>query len=247
MRQALVQAGAGLDLDAMVRGARVPPGPDIRSELFPATPVATRARIAIALDRAFHFYYRDSLDLLEAWGAELVPFSPLKSPELPAGVGGVYLGGGYPELFAAELASNTTLIRSLRSANRRGALVYAECGGAMYASRAIEDEEGRRRRMAGLWPVAVSLRRRRLTVGYRKVRACSPSFLAGHELPAHEFHYSQLLRDDAVEQPAWLVLDERNRPEGYATQRLAASYIHLHLGSQPGLAPSFVDACKPAS
>jgi cobyrinic acid a,c-diamide synthase len=269
MRQALEQAAAGLDLDGLVREARVPPGPDIRSDLFPAMPVATRARIAIALDRAFHFYYRDSLDLLEAWGAELVPFSPLESPMLPAGVGGVYLGGGYPELFAAELASNTTFIRSLQSANRRGALVYAECGGAMYASRAIEDEEGRRRRMAGLWPVAVSLKRRRLTVGYRRVRACSPSFLArlssgvapphasvGQsptreapllELPAHEFHYSQLLHDDAAEQPAWLVLDEQHRAEGYATPRLAASYIHLHLGSQPGLASIFVDACRPAS
>jgi cobyrinic acid a,c-diamide synthase len=247
LRQALEQAAAGLDLDALVREARIPPGPDIRSELFPARPVATQARIAIALDQAFHFYYRDSLDLLEAWGAELVPFSPLESPKLPADVGGVYLGGGYPELFAAELASNTTLIRSLRSANRHGALVYAECGGAMYASRAIEDEEGRQRRMAGLWPVAVSLKRRRLTVGYRQVSACSPSFLAGHELPAHEFHYSQLRRDDAVEQPAWLVLDEQNRPEGYATPRLAASYIHLHFGSRPGLAPRFVDACKPAS
>lgn len=247
LRQALEQAAAGLDLDAIVRAARVPPGPDVRSELFPARPVATQARIAIALDHAFHFYYRDSLDLLEAWGAELVPFSPLESPELAAGVGGVYLGGGYPELFAAELASNTTLIRSLRSAHRRGALVYAECGGAMYASRAIEDEEGRRRRMAGLWPVAVSLKRRRLTVGYRRVRACSPSFLAGHELPAHEFHYSQLRRADTVEQPAWLVLDEQNRPEGYATPRLAASYIHLHLGSRPGLARSFVDACRPGT
>ncbi len=247
LRRALEQAAAGLELDALVRAARVPPHPGAPSELFPAQPVTGRVRIAIALDRAFHFYYRDSLDLLEAWGAELVPFSPLESSSLPSHVGGVYLGGGYPELFAAELAANTSLIGSLRSANRQGVLVYAECGGAMYTAAGIEDPEGRRHRMAGLWPVVASLRRRRLTVGYRLVRACAPSFLAGRELPAHEFHYSQLLREGAVEQPAWLVLDEQSRREGHATPRLAASFIHLHLGSRPGLAASLVNACGQAS
>jgi len=267
LEQALEKAAAALDLDELLRVARVPCRPAAHPELFPAEPVPVRARIAIAHDRAFHFYYQDCLDLLEAWGAELVPFSPLDSPALPAGVGGVYLGGGYPELFAAELAANRSLIADLRTANRRGVLVYAECGGAMYVARAIEDAEGRRHRMAGLWPVTVSLRQRRLTVGYRRVRACAPSFLARWrrrgthlempaaesppsdaplELPAHEFHYSRLHRGAAV-QPAWLVLDEGGRREGYATQHLAASYIHLHLGSRPGLAASFADACKPAS
>lgn len=247
LRQALEQAAAGLDLDALLRAAGDRPGTEPHAGLFPVKPVTTQARIAVALDRAFHFYYRDSLDLLEAWGAELVPFSPLESPSLPSDVGGVYLGGGYPELFAAELAANTSLIGKLRSAYRQGVLVYAECGGAMYTARSIEDLEGRRHRMASLWPVTVSLMRRRLTVGYRRVRACAPGFLAGRELPAHEFHYSQLRRDGAARQPAWLVLDEQSRPEGYATPRLAASYIHLHLGSQSGLAASFVGACKPAS
>jgi len=246
LRRALERASRGLDLDAISRAGSQPPGaPD--SGLFPARRPPTRARIAVALDRAFHFYYRDSLDLLEAWGGELVPFSPLESPTLPAGAGGVYLGGGYPELFAAELASNQRLLRSLRSVNRGGALVYAECGGAMYTARAIEDAEGRRHRMANLWPVSVSLRRRRLTVGYRRVRACAPSFLAGSELPAHEFHYSQLQRAGAPDRPAWLVLDEGGRPEGHASARFAASYIHLHLGSRPGLAAAFVAACTPVS
>jgi len=247
LRKALEHAAAYLELDALLQAARIPARPTVHQELFPADPIATRARIAIAIDRAFHFYYRDSLDLLEAWGAELVSFSPLENDRLPADVGGVYLGGGYPELFAAELAANRTLIADLRRANRQGVLVYAECGGAMYAARSIEDAEGRRHSMAGLWPVAVSLKRRRLTVGYRQVRSCAPSFLAGRELPAHEFHYSQLRRDGGSAHPAWLVLDEGGRPEGYATPRIAASYIHLHLGSRSGLARSFVDACGPAS
>jgi cobyrinic acid a,c-diamide synthase len=247
LRRSLQLAGEGLDLDALLRGARpAPPArPPARPEpsLFPASAVPTEARVAVASDRAFHFYYRDSLDLLEAWGAELVPFSPLESPDLPAGAGGVYLGGGYPELFARELAANAGLLASLRRAHRRGVLLYAECGGAMVLARAIEDADGRRHRMAGLWPVSVSLRRRRLSVGYRRVRACAASFLAGQELPAHEFHYSQLRRGGPYAQPAWLVLDD-GRQEGYAAGRLAASYIHLHLGSRPGLARSFVAACR---
>jgi cobyrinic acid a,c-diamide synthase len=247
LRRALAEAGNGLDLDAILGGGALPGPPAPAQGLFPARRLPTRARIALALDRAFHFYYRDSLDLLEAWGAELVPFSPLESQSLPAGAGGVYLGGGYPELFAAELAANRNLIVDLRGANRRGVLVYAECGGAMYTAREIEDAEGRRHRMAGLWPASVTLRRRRLSVGYRTVRACAPSFLAGQELPAHEFHYSQLRGAAPVGRPAWLVLDEGDRPEGYATARLAASYIHLHLGSRPGLAARFVEACRPAS
>jgi cobyrinic acid a,c-diamide synthase len=244
LRRALAGAGEGLDLDSVARAAR-PPAAAPGSGLFPQRRVPVRARIALALDRAFHFYYRDSLDLLEAWGAELVPFSPLESPDLPEGAGGVYLGGGYPELFAAELAANRSLVRSLRRASRRGALVYAECGGAMYVARAIEDAGGRRHRMAGLWPVSVSLRRRRLSIGYRRVRACAPSFLAGNELPAHEFHYSEIRPPAPPDRPAWLVLDQGGRPEGHATPRLAASYIHLHLGSRPGLAGAFVDACAP--
>ena len=246
LRRALERVAAGLDLDAIVSAARRPAAPRQEVGLFPDRPLPARARIAVALDRAFHFYYRDSLDLLEAWGAELAPFSPLQSPALPAGAGGVYLGGGYPELFAGELAANGGLLRSLRSASRRGALVYAECGGAMYTARAIEDAEGRRHRMAGLWPVGISLRRRRLSIGYRTVRACPPSFLAGPDLPAHEFHYSQLRGAAPALRPAWLVLDDGGRPEGYATPRLTISYVHLHLGSRPGLAATFVDACRPA-
>ena len=153
----------------------------------------------------------------------------------------MYLGGGYPELFAAELAANRGLLRSLRAAHRRGALIYGECGGAMYLARAVEDGEGRRHAMAGLWPVTVSMRRRRLTIGYRTVRACAPSFLAGRELPAHEHHHSRLGRETAPGRPAWLVLDrDGERPEGHAGPRLAASYIHLHLGYRPGLAASVV-------
>jgi cobyrinic acid a,c-diamide synthase len=247
LRAALHAAASGLDLDAVLRAAGEAAPPPPAAGLFPERPVETSARIGLALDRAFHFYYRDSLDLLEAWGAELVPFSPLDGGGVPDRAGGLYLGGGYPELFARELAANTSMLDSLRAARRRGVTVYAECGGAMYAAGGIDDREGRHHRMAGLWPARVSLEAPKLSVGYRLVRACPPGFLAGLELPAHEFHYSRLLGTAPAGRPAWLVLDQGGRPEGYAAPGLTASYIHVHLGSRPGLAARFVEACRPGS
>lgn len=243
-RRALEQAALGLDLDALFRAATPAASPPHASQLFPEQPIPTATRIAFALDRAFHFYYRDSLDLLGAWGAELVPFSPLADGRVPTGVTGVYLGGGYPELFAGELAANTPMLGSLRMAHRRGALVYAECGGAMYAGLGIEDAEGRHHRMVGLWPAWTSLTQRRLSVGYRQVRASPTNFLHPVELPAHEFHYSRLQQNRAPAQAAWHVLDDGDRIEGHASPRMVASYIHLHMGSRPGLAAAFVRACQ---
>ncbi|MHB1526485.1 MAG: cobyrinate a,c-diamide synthase [Candidatus Dormibacteria bacterium] len=245
LRRRLTAAATSIDLNLILRLA----GPAVvrpveGQELFPASAMPVRARIAIALDRVFYFYYRDSLDLLEAWGAELVPFSPLTDSAVPAAVDGIYIGGGYPELFLTELASNASMLRSLRTSYRRGALLYAECGGAMYLGAGIEDFEGRRHRLAGLWPAWTTLRRRRLSVGYRQVRALTPNFLGPTELPGHEFHYSQLRGPARAPQPAWEVLDQENRPEGFAAPRLVASYIHLHLGSRPRLAAAFVDACR---
>lgn len=243
LRAALDVAASTLDLDFVMQaaGSATPPPPE--AGLFPERPIATRARIGVALDRAFHFYYRDALDLLESWGAELVPFSPLEDSRVPERASGIYLGGGYPELFAEGLAANTSMLSSLRGARAEGTVVYAECGGAMYAASGIEDAEGRHHSMAGLWPVQVSLKDRKLSVGYRVVRACPPGFLAGQELRAHEFHYSQLSEGNGHHQPAWLVLDQGGRPEGYSAPGVTASYIHVHFGSRPGLAASFVEAC----
>src|SRR5439155_2879294 len=145
----------------------------------------------------------------------------------------------------------------------------AECGGAMYTGAGIEDAEGRRHRLAGLWPGWTSLTDRRLSVGYRQVRALSPNFLYPVDLPAHEFHHSKLRRSRRSWSPAWEVeagaptgadgaplgveagastgadgaplgvVDRGGQPEGCASARLTASYVHLHLGSRPGLASAF--------
>ncbi len=246
VRRALGAAAAALDLDALLALARPATTPPEAPVLFPVRRHRPRTALAVAMDVAFQFYYRDSLDLLEAWGAELMPFSPLTDPALPAGAGGIYLGGGYPELYAAELAANEQMLRSLRTAVRRGALVYAECGGAMYAGGGIEDAEGRRHRLAGLWPGWTTLRRPQLRIGYREVRTGPASFLHPLAVRAHEFHCSRE-RGGRGGAPAWEVLDQPGRLEGWASERVLASYVHLHLGAHPSLAERFVTACAPST
>ena len=207
---------------------------------------APRARIGIAHDAAFCFYYRDNLALLEAAGAELVSWSPLDDTVLPA-VDGLYFGGGYPELYGATLAENRAMLTAVRSLASEGRPIYAECGGLMYLADAIEDLDGATHRMVGLLPATVRMRPRRLSLGYTEVtlHGDSPLGQSGGIARGHEFHYSSL---DPV--PSWIPRAYRlrrrqgeERAEGYLIGNALLSYVHLHFASNPGLAWSFVAAC----
>ena len=233
-----------LDLDRVLALARIALPAAAAADLFPRERVPARARIAVAQDEAFSFYYQDTLDLLSAWGAELVPFSPLRDQSLPRNVGGVYLGGGFPELFAIDLAVNAPMLDSIRVAARDGLPLYAECGGLMYLQEALIDADGRRHRMTGIVPGQSTLVGRRLTLGYREVRARrdTPLARAGQTLRGHEFHWS-VCEPPTDGVAAYDVLGDAPRVEGYTAGNVLASYVHLHFGSDPGLAPRFVDAC----
>ncbi len=226
---------------------------------YPDSPQPRRARIALARDAAFHFYYQDNLDLLAAWGAELVPFSPLTDADLPPGTSGIYLGGGFPELHAATLAANDGLRRAILAADARGVPIWAECGGLMYLLQGLTDAEGRHHRMVGLLPGWTRFDRRRLTLGYRTVRArqATPFTRPGDRLRGHEFHWSTLegYPESSPEIAPWEIVGpgarpdapEGVRPEGYGAPNRLASYVHLHLAGHPALAPRFVDACAYAA
>ena len=240
------QIESTVDLDAIVRIARTAGGPAGSDEpVFPPEPQPKRTAIAVARDRAFSFYYQDSLDLLEAWGAEIAPFSPLDDPALPEGVGGVYVGGGFPELFARELSENAGMLDSMRGAIQRGLPVYGECGGLMYLGRSLSDLDGRQFPMIGAVPVVSSMEGRRLHLGYREVEAVAagPLLQAGEQVRGHEFHWSVLQDPPGEESAAYRVVNQSGRPEGFRAGSVWASYIHVHLGSRPGLARRFVDTC----
>ena len=233
-----------VDLDGLLKLAA--PLPTSGTAGPTAVPRSPRARIGIAHDTAFCFYYRDNLALLEAAGAELVYWSPLGDSALPA-VDGLYFGGGYPELHGAALGANQAILGAVRSFAAAGRPIYAECGGLMYLADAIEDLDGATHAMVGLLPATVRMRPRRLSLGYTEVtlQADSPLGAVGSVARGHEFHYSSL---DPVPSSIPRVYRLRRRRgeervEGYRIGSALLSYVHLHFASNPDLARHFVAAC----
>ena len=239
------QVEATMDVPAILKLAQTAKTPKASPVVYPEETLPSRTRIAVAQDMAFNFYYQDSLDLLTAWGAEIVPFSPLDDEMLPAGVGGIYLGGGFPELFAAQLSENAPMHESIRQAVAKGVPVYAECGGLMYLGKSLSDLEGVTHPMIGVIPAKSAMSQSRLTLGYREVESCSdsPVLLKGQRVRGHEFHWSTLAQQPAADESVYKVVDQDNRPDGFRTGNVWASYVHIHLGSRPGLASRFVETC----
>ncbi|OGR17594.1 MAG: cobyrinic acid a,c-diamide synthase [Desulfobacterales bacterium GWB2_56_26] len=201
-------------------------------------------RIGIARDRAFCFYYEDNFDLLRAAGAELVFFSPLTDGRLPENLDGIYLGGGYPELYARQLSDNDTMRAALREWIENDRPVYAECGGFMYLTEGIVDHEGDFHRMVGAFPVRARMQEKRASLGYREVQteAASCFGLAGTVLRGHEFHYSTI---DAM--PAHIVRTyavNNGTREGYSYRKTLGGYMHLHFGFSPAAVREFINFCR---
>ena len=117
-------------------------------EALPGAAAPTSVRIAVAKDEAFCFTYAETLDALRDAGAELVLFSPVQDAVLPENIGGLYLPGGYPELYAKTLSENKTMLASIRQAVQAGLPTAAECGGFLYLGRSLEDADGK------AWPMA---------------------------------------------------------------------------------------------
>lgn len=238
------QIETSFDIPAMLKMAAQTKVPEVTPGLFPEKPQAPAVRIGVARDKAFSFYYQDSLDLLEGWGAELVPFSPLNDSILPPQISGLYIGGGFPEVYAAELASNADMLAAVRYAAKCGMPVYGECGGLMYLGQNIKDMQGKVFEMSGVLPVSSRIDTPKLSLGYRTVRALAdgPLLEKDQETRGHEFHWS-ILEPGYPPMNAYMI-DEHQRREGFQINNVFASYIHLHFGSRPGLAQRFIKICS---
>ncbi|MFU2210923.1 cobyrinate a,c-diamide synthase [Solidesulfovibrio sp. C21] len=218
------------------------------SPSFPSSTSSTSPLIGVARDAAFCFYYAENLRLLEAAGARLAYFSPLSDTALPEGVGGLYLGGGYPELFAPTLAANAAMRGAIREFCAAGRPVLAECGGFMYLMESLVDKAGRRQAMAGVFPFRAIMGERFSALGYREAvtRADTPLGPAGTRLRGHEFHYSRL-DGDTDEVAAVYALTGRkgpiDAPEGFLRGNTLGSYVHLHFGGNPRAAAHFAACC----
>ena len=209
----------------------------------PAARAPARTRIAVAQDEAFCFAYAETLEALTAAGAELVPFSPLHDAALPPELGGLYLPGGYPELYAAELAANAPMRAALKAAVKNGLPTAAECGGFLYLGQTLEDADGTPHPMAGVLPGQGVKTGRLVRFGYTTLTAQADSmlFAAGEQFPAHEFHHW-----DSTQNGTALTAAKANGRQwacGFANAHLYAGFPHLYWAGTP-LAQRFVAAAE---
>ncbi|MEO1673280.1 MAG: cobyrinic acid a,c-diamide synthase, partial [Cyanobacteria bacterium J06631_2] len=206
-----------------------------------------RVRIAVARDKAFNFYYQDNLDILAELGAELVFWSPLKDSDIPDGIQGLYFGGGFPEVFASQLAANKQVLQQLKQIISQGIPTYAECGGLMYLCQQLIDLQQRTWTMVGIIPSTVTMEAK-LTLGYRKAIALQDSVLVKTKQTTvgHEFHRSQLIT--AAEYPVWQLTgvhkSSLSTAEGWNVKQLHASYLHLHWGCSPSIPLRLIEHCR---
>ncbi|MBI9089665.1 MAG: cobyrinate a,c-diamide synthase [Desulfobacterium sp.] len=211
-----------------------------------------RVRIAVARDKAFCFYYPENLEALEAAGAEIVRFSPLEDRVLPENIHGIYLGGGYPELFAKQLSDNQTLLREIRQKSRDAMPIYGECGGFMYLCNTLTAMDSKESfEMAGCFPFSVSMSKRLRSLGYREIALAEDTLVGrkGEVLRGHEFHYSSL-DDDGVPPEVKTVYavslrdGTRTATAGFQVENTLGSYLHIHFGSLATAAGRFADQCR---
>ncbi|MFE7467130.1 cobyrinate a,c-diamide synthase [Streptomyces sp. NPDC057499] len=240
------QVEAGCDLDALMALARsAPPLPGGVWDAAEAVgrsggPVAGGAApvVAVASGAAFTFSYAENTELLAAAGAEVVPFDPLRDEKLPEGTRGLVIGGGFPEVYAAELSANAALREAVAALAASGAPVAAECAGLLYLARSLDGLP-----MCGVLDAGARMSKR-LTLGYREAVAVSDSVLAapGTRVRGHEFHRT-VLEPGAGAEPAWGMHLPERRVEGFVRGGVHASYLHTHWASEPGMARRFVERC----
>lgn len=218
-----------------------------------------RVRLGVARDKAFCFYYKDNLEILEEYGAELLFFSPMDDKKLPSDISGIYFGGGYPELFSEKLSKNYSLIKAVKEKSVSGMPIYGECGGFMYLCKSIKTLEEKKYAMTGCFPFHTSMLNKLKALGYRDITLKMDSIIgiAGEKLKGHEFHYSQIdenvnsIKSDTGEfNTTQNIYNVKNRkgvleiPEGYLINNTLGSYIHIHMGSNFNVGKNFIDSCR---
>ena len=241
------QAEETVDIDGIISMAEEAPAFE-SAGILPAAKKkggSEPVRIAIAMDRAFCFYYRENISLLESLGAEPVFFSPLDDSRLPEATDGLIIGGGYPELYLEELQRNVTMRGDIRRAVCGGMPCLAECGGFMYLHDEIESSDGKAFRMAGVLGGRCFPRGKLVRFGYVTLTAEEDNILCrkGEKLRGHEFHYwdstengEAFRAEKPLRNTQWTCMVSRGN--------LLAGYPHIHFLSLPNAAENFIEACR---
>ncbi len=224
-------------------------GLDLQSKPVPRQSTSVGSvRIGVARDRAFSFYYEDNFDLLRQHGAVIVPFSPLHDLSVPENIDALYLGGGYPELYAEQLSANAAMRASIQAFAASGRPVYAECGGMIYLSRQLTLTSGVAHSMAGVFPFVMEMTGKLQQFGYVTVELTDDCLLGarGTIIRGHSFHYSCMLDASGADTHyrVHYSLSGKHEAEGYGVGNVLASYIHLHFRAAPAVALHFVEAAR---
>ncbi len=226
------EAAKNIDLEGLIQDL-----PEIELENSATNKPFQKARIAVAKDRAFCFYYQENLDLLEEYGAELVFFSPSKD-DLPEAQG-YYFGGGYPELFAKALAEKKALHKELKARVQKGVPILAECGGFIFLNRLLKLENSAYP-LVGILPGEVVLGKKLKALGYRTLLPEEDNFLGRGPFFGHEFRYSSLKNGFQKGFKAFDAEEKEVKTFGLVKENIFATYIHLHFGRTPKAAANFV-------
>jgi cobyrinic acid a,c-diamide synthase len=210
---------------------------------------ADAVRVGVPSDHAFSFYYEDNLDLLREQGAEIIRFSPITDASLPSNLDALYLGGGYPELYAEQLSRNTQMLEEIQTFAASGRPVYAECGGMLYLSESL-NVDGKSYAMAGVLPLSMQMTDRLVQFGYVTVEFTEDCLLArkGTVVRGHSFHQSRIISQGNVATSYHLKysMSGKEELEGFRQGNVLASYIHLHFRANPAVAENFVAAIRQA-
>ena len=238
-------AAKQIDLDKVLALARSAKPLMVKS----AAEVSKRysCRIGVARDEAFSFYYPASIKVLERLGAEIVPFSPLHDEEPPK-VDGLFIGGGFPEMFAEKLAGNVVMRRAIKALAQKGMPMLAECGGYMYLMEALQDFAGRVHEMTGVFSGRAVMTEKLQMVGYVEAELQQDGLLGsrGTKLKGHEVHFSKEGEMISADKAPFVFRKLRNNseyPAGRQVQNVLGSYLHLHFAGCPQAAENFVRKC----
>ena len=223
-----------VDLDAVMRLARS--APTMHTDPPPLPAPGPRVRVGVASGRAFTFTYTDTIEALEAAGAEVAPVDPLVDAELPNDLDGLVVGGGFPEVYGPGLSENRPFLDDLRQRVEGGLPTWAECGGLLVLSRSLDGSP-----MAGVIEADGTMTDG-LSLGYRDAVVIAPCPIGptGTKLRGHEFHYSTLQPSGGA-----LELTSRwgSRREGWSTPTMLATYLHFHPGADPAPVAAFAATC----
>jgi cobyrinic acid a,c-diamide synthase len=237
---ALIAASCDLDaLLALARRAPALPGVPWDPAAALASTPAARATVAVASGAAFTFAYTEQMELLEAAGLRAAPFDPLRDEDLPGGTTGLLLGGGFPEMHAADLSANERLRMRIAESAASGAPVAAECAGLLYLAKTLDGLP-----MCGVLDAHAEMTET-LTLGYRRATAATDSVLAraGEQARGHEFHRTAADPPHG-DPPAWHY--PNGTPEGHLAGSVVASYLHVHWAGYPAFAARFARAASAA-